>query len=96
MDPPALSLLDRPLPKEPSNEKKKLGKNKGKMTKSIGISTAMDKMVISGPTNFSHKVHVGFDTQTGEFTVIFRLTFASILRTLSSQMHSTVQFFTQV
>lgn len=28
-----------------------------------------DKPVISSPLNFEHTVHVGFDPQTGEFTV---------------------------
>lgn len=28
-----------------------------------------DKLVISSPLNFEHTLHVGFDPDTGEFTV---------------------------
>ena len=30
---------------------------------------ASDKLVISPPSNFEHTIHVGYDSQTGEFTV---------------------------
>lgn len=35
---------------------------------SSGSGGAADKSVISGPTDFEHTVHIGYDTVTGEFT----------------------------
>ena len=42
--------------------------------KQIGKLIANDKPVISPPSNFEHTVHVGFDSQTGEFTVSVLIT----------------------
>jgi hypothetical protein len=48
-------LDHRPLPKEPKKKK--------------SLKSSLEKISISYPTNFEHTVHVGFDQQTGEFTV---------------------------
>ena len=56
--------MDKPLPREPEEqERKKKTKTPRKKDKKEN-----DKPVISGPTNFEHTVHVGFDPRTGEFT----------------------------
>lgn len=34
-----------------------------------GDQSSEKKMEISGPINFTHEVHVGFDAKSGEFTV---------------------------
>ena len=60
----SLLLVDKPLPREPEEqERKKKTKTPRKKDKKEN-----DKPVISGPTNFEHTVHVGFDPRTGEFT----------------------------
>jgi len=60
----SLLLVDKPLPREPEEqERKKKTKTPRKKDKKEN-----DKPVISGPTNFEHPVHVGFDPRTGEFT----------------------------
>ncbi|XP_022661410.1 serine/threonine-protein kinase PAK 1-like isoform X2 [Varroa destructor] len=51
----SLPLELRPLPPEPSKHKHKHGAEPAQIT-------------ISKPTNFAHKMHVGFDPITGEFT----------------------------
>ena len=52
------------MPREPEEqERKKKTKTPRKKDKKEN-----DKPVISGPTNFEHTVHVGFDPRTGEFT----------------------------
>ncbi|OQR66989.1 serine/threonine-protein kinase PAK 1-like [Tropilaelaps mercedesae] len=51
----SLPLELRPLPPEPSKHKHKHGVEPAQIT-------------ISKPTNFAHKMHVGFDPITGEFT----------------------------
>ncbi|KAK7090055.1 serine/threonine-protein kinase PAK 2-like isoform X1 [Littorina saxatilis] len=56
-----LSQENKPLPREPDERKK--GKNP-----KVKIVKTTDKPVISGPSNFEHTVHVGFDPHTGEFT----------------------------
>ena len=52
----------RPLPKEPEEKTKWATKNKGKKSKEN------EKPNISYPTKFMHVVHVGFDSDSGEFT----------------------------
>ena len=52
----------RPLPKEPEEKTKWAAKNKGKKSKEN------EKPNISYPTKFMHVVHVGFDSDSGEFT----------------------------
>lgn len=39
-----------------------------------------DKLVISSPLNFEHTLHVGFDPDTGEFTVSRTILNSIILR----------------
>lgn len=68
---PNLPVDMRPLPKEPDGEekKKKTTKSKSSRTKGQHGRSENEKPNISYPTNFEHTVHVGFDAQTGEFTV---------------------------
>lgn len=67
----------RPLPKEPDSEhKKKTSKIRVPVMK--GKRGTEEKLVISHPTDFIHTLHVGFNANTGEFTVsiyIFKYTF---------------------
>lgn len=71
-----INSLDKPLPKEPDEERKKSFSLKNKtssfrMKKGKNSNDSSDmKPVISTPTNFEHTVHVGFDSTTGEFTGI--------------------------
>lgn len=74
-----MSSVEKPLPKEPDEERKKFSlksktssfRIKDKKGKNVTESPATDyKPVISTPTNFEHTVHVGFDSTTGEFTGI--------------------------
>lgn len=59
----------RPLPKEPDPDPKK------KTSKSKKIRGTDHKLDISHPTGFKHTLHVGFNENTGEFTVSTYLLF---------------------
>lgn len=58
----------RPLPKEPTEDRKSSRAPKGLKGKKGGKPDEHSKPCISYPTKFTHVVHVGFDPDTGEFT----------------------------
>ncbi|VDP16422.1 unnamed protein product, partial [Soboliphyme baturini] len=70
------TFLDiKPLPPEPGNDEHTImNKKREKKERSKGFKKnrekdrTNDKPVISPPSNFEHTLHVGYDSQTGEFT----------------------------
>lgn len=59
----------RPLPKEPDSDDRKKKNSKSKQSRNKSGKADIDKPNISYPINFEHTVHVGFNADTGEFTV---------------------------
>lgn len=70
---PGIPVDMRPLPKEPDSDDRKKKNSKNKTVRIKGDRRENEKPNISYPINFEHTIHVGFDANTGEFTVSFMM-----------------------